>query len=184
MAGPGRGAPLTCTAPRSRRDQPGRRPAIPDRIILPNVPRVQGWPGPNAGLGHGGGPLEASGSWTDPRASAASVAAHNAEARLDKGTFIRTLQRMKTIGVTELRQRTAEILREVHDSDEPVAIIQRSEKAAYLVDADRYDAEREELRVARRSLFMREVREAEAEYGAGEATTYDDVEALLDDLRA
>ncbi len=91
---------------------------------------------------------------------------------------------MKTIGVTELRQRTAEILREVHDSDEPVAIIQRSEKAAYLVDADRYDAEREELRVARRSLFMREVREAEAEYGAGEATTYDDVEALLDDLRA
>jgi prevent-host-death family protein len=91
---------------------------------------------------------------------------------------------MKTIGVTELRQRTAEILREVHDSDEPVAIIQRSDKAAYLVDADRYDAEREELRVARRSLFMREVREAEAEYGAGEATTYDDVEALLDDLRA
>ena len=91
---------------------------------------------------------------------------------------------MKTIGVTELRQRTAEILREVHASEEPVAIIQRSEKAAYLVDATRYDLEREELRVARRSLFLREVREAEAEYAAGDAIRFDDVEALLDDLRA
>ncbi len=104
-------------------------------------------------------------------------------ARLDNRTFIRTLYHMKTIGVTELRQRTAEILREVRDSEEPVAIIQRSEKTAYLVDAERYDAERTELRVARRSLFLREIREAEAEYSAGEATTYDDVEALLDDLR-
>lgn len=91
---------------------------------------------------------------------------------------------MKTIGVTELRQRTAEILREVHESEEPVAIIQRSEKAAYLVDATRYDAERDELRAARRALFLREVREAEAEYGSGQATTYENVEALLDDLRA
>jgi prevent-host-death family protein len=90
---------------------------------------------------------------------------------------------MKTIGVTDLRQRTAEILREVHESDEPVAIIQRSEKTAYLVDATRYDAEREELRVARRALFLREVREAEAEYAAGQAATYDDVDSLLDDLR-
>jgi prevent-host-death family protein len=91
---------------------------------------------------------------------------------------------MKTIGVTELRQRTAEILREVRESDEPVAIIQRSRKAAYLVDAALYDAEREELRVARRTLFLREVREAEAEHEAGKAATYEDVEALLDDLRA
>jgi prevent-host-death family protein len=91
---------------------------------------------------------------------------------------------MRTVGITELRQHTAEILREVHESEEPVAIIQRSEKAAYLVDATRYDAERDELRVARRALFLREVQEAEAEYGAGEATTYDDVDSLLDDLRA
>jgi prevent-host-death family protein len=90
---------------------------------------------------------------------------------------------MKTIGVTELRQRTAEILREVHESEEPVAIIQRSEKAAYLVDATRYDAERDELRTARRALFLREVKEAEGEYGSGQATTYEDVEAFLDHLR-
>jgi prevent-host-death family protein len=90
---------------------------------------------------------------------------------------------MKSIGVTELRQRTAEILDELKHSDEPVAILQRSQKQAYLIDADRYDAERAELKLARRQLFLREVREAEAEYGAGQSTGYDNVEALLDDLR-
>lgn len=90
---------------------------------------------------------------------------------------------MKSIGVTDLRQRTAQLLDELHDSDEPFVILQRSRKTAYLVDATRYDAEREELRTARRQLFLREVREAEAEYRAGEATPYEDVEALLDDLR-
>jgi PHD/YefM family antitoxin component YafN of YafNO toxin-antitoxin module len=90
---------------------------------------------------------------------------------------------MKTIGVTELRQRTAEILDGLKSSEEPVAILQRSQKQAYLIDADRYDAERAELSVARRQLFLREVREAEVEYAAGKSTTYENVEALLDDLR-
>jgi len=90
---------------------------------------------------------------------------------------------MKSIGVTDLRQRTARILDELKGSEEPIVILQRSQKAAYLIDADRYDAEREELRLARRQLFLREVREAEAEFGAGDAATYADVEALLDDLR-
>ena len=91
---------------------------------------------------------------------------------------------MKSIGVTELRQRTAEILEDLRGSEEPVAIFQRSQKAAYLVDAARYDAEREELRAARRALFLREVREAEAEYATGAASTYPDMDALLDDLRS
>jgi prevent-host-death family protein len=91
---------------------------------------------------------------------------------------------VKSIGVTDLRQRTAELLDELHESDEPFVILQRSKKAAYLVDAARYDAEREELRIARRQLFLREVREAEAEYIAGGTKSYDDIEALLDDLRS
>jgi prevent-host-death family protein len=86
--------------------------------------------------------------------------------------------------VTELRQRTAEILDELRDSAEPYVILQRSQKAAYLVDADRYDAQMAELRAARRQLFLREVREAEAEYATGEAQSYDDMDALLADLRA
>ena len=90
---------------------------------------------------------------------------------------------MKSVGVTELRQRTAQILDDLAESDEPVAIVQRSRTAAYLVDAEHYEAERAELRAARRALFLREVREAEAEYQAGESSTYDDMEALLDELR-
>ncbi len=90
---------------------------------------------------------------------------------------------MKSIGVTELRQRTAEILESLHEAEEPLAILQRSQTTAYLVEARQYEAEREELRAARRALFLREVREAEAEYQAGDAATYDDVDALLADLR-
>lgn len=90
---------------------------------------------------------------------------------------------MKLIPVTELRQRTAEILDEVRASDEPFVILQRSRKAAYLVEAGQYDAAMAELRDARRQLFLREVREAEAEYAAGEARTYKDMDALLDELR-
>jgi len=90
---------------------------------------------------------------------------------------------MKSVGVTELRQRTAEILESLQDAEEPVAILQRSQTTAYLVDARRYEAEREELRAARRALFLREVREAEAEYGAGQLPAYADMDALLDDLR-
>lgn len=91
---------------------------------------------------------------------------------------------MKAIPVTELRQRTAEVLDEVRTSDEPFLILQRSQKAAYLVDAVQYDAQMAELRAARRQLFLREVREAEAEYSAGQAAEYEDMEALLADLRA
>ena len=90
---------------------------------------------------------------------------------------------MKSVGVTELRQRTAEILDSLHDAEEPVAILQRSQTTAYLVDAKQYEAEREELRAARRALFLREVREAETEYAAGGSTTYEDMDALLDELR-
>jgi prevent-host-death family protein len=91
---------------------------------------------------------------------------------------------MKAIPVTELRQRTAEVLEEVRSSEEPFVILQRSQKAAYLVDAARYDSQMAELRAARRQLFLREVREAEAEYSTGQAAEFEDMEALLADLRA
>ena len=93
------------------------------------------------------------------------------------------VKRMKSIAVTDLRQRTAEVLDDLHGSEEPYVILQRSQKAAYLVDAEQYDAQMAELRAARRQLFLREVREAEAEYLAGEAKPFDDMESLLADLR-
>jgi len=89
---------------------------------------------------------------------------------------------MKTIGVTDLRQRTAEVLDEIAGSPEPVAVLQRSRKIAYLVDADVYDAERAELASVRRQLFLREVREVETEHTAAPARDYDDVEELIADL--
>jgi len=89
---------------------------------------------------------------------------------------------VKTIGVTDLRQRTAEVLDGLAGSPEPVAVLQRSRKIAYLVDADVYDAERAELASVRRQLFLREVREAEAEHTAGPARDYGDVEELIADL--
>jgi hypothetical protein len=51
------------------------------------------------------------------------------------------------------------------------------------VKPERYERDQAELHALRRQLFLAEVREAEAEYQAGGAQTFDDVEQLLDDLR-
>jgi prevent-host-death family protein len=86
---------------------------------------------------------------------------------------------MKAIGVTDLRQRTAEVLDAVRESEEPYVVLQRSQKAAYLVDADVYDAQMAELRAARRELFLREIADSEAELAAGQGSRYDNVEDLI-----
>lgn len=90
---------------------------------------------------------------------------------------------MKAIGVTDLRQRAAEVIEGLKSDSEPTVIVQRSRKVAYLVDAERYEADRAELAASRRALFLREVREAEAEYAAGQGSTYEDVESLIDSIR-
>ena len=90
---------------------------------------------------------------------------------------------MKTIPITELRQRAADVIEEAGSSDEPTVILQRSRKAAYIVSPERFEHDQEELRTLRRALFLTEVREAEAEYSAGATKEYRDVEQLLDELR-
>ncbi|MBA3235544.1 MAG: type II toxin-antitoxin system Phd/YefM family antitoxin [Chloroflexi bacterium] len=91
---------------------------------------------------------------------------------------------MKTIPISDLRQRVAEVIDDVGSSDEPTVVLQRSRKAAYIVNPERYERDQAELGSLRRELFLGEVREAEAEYQAGEARHFDDVEDLLDELRA
>lgn len=91
---------------------------------------------------------------------------------------------MKSVPITELRQHAADIIEDAGASDEPTVILQRSRRAAYIVSPERFDRDQEELRVLRRGLFLAEVREAEAEYDAGKATRFEDVEALLDELRS
>ena len=61
--------------------------------------------------------------------------------------------------------------------------MQRSHKAAYIVNPDRYERDQAELSALRRAVFLAEVREAEAEYTVGDAHTFDDVEQLLGELR-
>jgi antitoxin YefM len=91
---------------------------------------------------------------------------------------------MKSVPITELRQRAAEVIEQAGTSDEPTVILQRSRKAAYIVSPERFEQDQAELRTLRRALFMTEVREAEAEYAAGQASHFDDVEDLLDELRS
>ena len=90
---------------------------------------------------------------------------------------------MKTIPISTLRQRVADVIDEVQASEEPTLVLQRSRRAAYIVNPERYERDQAELSALRRAVFLAEVREAEAEFKAGEAPRYDSVEHLLDDLR-
>lgn len=88
---------------------------------------------------------------------------------------------MKTVPITEFRQRAAEIIGDVQ-AGEPTVVLQRSQKVAYLVGPTEYERDQAELSALRRGLFLAEVREAEAEYRAGDSATFEDVESLLDRL--
>jgi prevent-host-death family protein len=90
---------------------------------------------------------------------------------------------MKSIAITELRQRAADVIHDVQASDEPMVVLQRSRRAAYIVNPERYERDQAELSALRRALFLNEVREAEAEYRSGEGSAFEDMEALLDELR-
>lgn len=91
---------------------------------------------------------------------------------------------MKSIPISDLRQRVADVIHEVQTTDEPTVVMQRSRKAAYIVNPERYERDQAELSALRRAVFLAEVREAEAEYQAGDSPTFDGVEQLLDDLRS
>jgi len=90
---------------------------------------------------------------------------------------------MKSVPISDLRQRVADVIDDVQASDEPTVILQRSRKAAYLVSADRFERDQAELATLRRALFLAEVREAEAESQAGQAPAFDDVDALINALK-
>jgi len=91
---------------------------------------------------------------------------------------------MKSIPISDLRQRVADVIDDVQASDEPTVVLQRSRRAAYIVSPERYERDQAELSALRRVVFLTEVREAEAEYETGAASRFEDVEQLLDELRA
>ena len=90
---------------------------------------------------------------------------------------------MKTVAISELRQRVADVIGDVQASDEPTVVLQRSKPAAYIVSPDRYARDQQELALLRRQLFVGEIREAEAEYAAGDAHKFGNVDELLEQLR-
>jgi prevent-host-death family protein len=90
---------------------------------------------------------------------------------------------MKTVSISDLRQHVADVIEDVQASDEPTVVLQRSQRAAYIVGPARYERDQAELGALRRVVFLREVREAEAEYAAGGAPHFDDMEQLLGELR-
>ena len=90
---------------------------------------------------------------------------------------------MKSIPISDLRQRVADVIDDVQASDEPTVVMQRSRKAAYILNPNRYERDQAELSTLRRAVFMADVREAEAVYDAGLARRFDDVEQLIDELR-
>lgn len=90
---------------------------------------------------------------------------------------------MKTVPISQLRQRVADVIDDVQASDEPTIVLQRSRRAAYIVNPDRYERDQHELALLRRQLFLSEVREAEAEYQTGSVPNFDEVEHVLDELR-
>jgi prevent-host-death family protein len=90
---------------------------------------------------------------------------------------------MKSIPISDLRRRVADVIDDVQTSDEPTVVLQRSRKAAYIVNPERYERDQAELSGLRRMVFLAEVREAEAEYRTGDTSRFDDVEQLLDELR-
>jgi prevent-host-death family protein len=90
---------------------------------------------------------------------------------------------VKSVPITQLRQRVADVIEDVQAGDEPLVILQRSRPAAYIVSPERFDRDQRELQLLRRQLFLAEVREAEEEYRAGGTARFDDVDALLDNLR-
>ncbi|NJD29129.1 MAG: type II toxin-antitoxin system Phd/YefM family antitoxin [Chloroflexi bacterium] len=89
---------------------------------------------------------------------------------------------MKTVPISDFRQRAADIIEEVRDG-EPALLLQRSRKVAYLVGSEQYERDQAELAALRRGLFLAEVREAEQEYRAGATSTFDDIEDLIAGLQ-
>ncbi len=91
---------------------------------------------------------------------------------------------MKTVPISDLRQKIADVIEDAREADEPTIVLQRSRPAAYIVGPERFERDQRELSALRRQLFLAEIREAEAEYHAGGTHRFDDTEHLLDELRS
>jgi len=76
--------------------------------------------------------------------------------------------------ITHLKTRTADLVREVNDSSEPIVITQNGEAKAVLMDVATYDSWRQAL------LMLKLVAQGEADVAAGRVVPHDQVFAALE----
>ena len=90
---------------------------------------------------------------------------------------------MKVVNITEVRQAATRVIRDAQQSGEAVLIVQRSKPAAYVVGAAQYEALQAELKQLRRAELLRDVAEAEAEVRRGGLPAYEEIDALMTELK-
>ena len=89
---------------------------------------------------------------------------------------------MKIVSITNVRQDATRLIEHARTAGEPVLVLQRSQPAAYLVDARQYEAMQEDLKRLRHDAFWEDVTAASDEYRTGDARVYDDAQALITEL--
>ncbi len=89
---------------------------------------------------------------------------------------------MRVVSITEVRQDATKLVEHIRETREPVLVCVRSRPAAYIVDAEAYEAMERDLKRLRHELFWRGVAESEAEHRAGLSGSYESADDLIADL--
>src|SRR5919204_3281613 len=88
----------------------------------------------------------------------------------------------KVVGISDVRRDATELIEHAKKAHEPVLVCVRSRPAVYIVDDADYERMQDQLRRLRHAAFWQGVEEAEREYFAGQARSYEDVDSLIGDL--
>lgn len=89
---------------------------------------------------------------------------------------------MRVVSITEVRQDATKLVEQIRETREPVLVCVRSRPAAYIVDAQAYEAMERDLKRLRYEAFWRGVEESEHEQRAGLSRVYESAGDLIADL--
>lgn len=89
---------------------------------------------------------------------------------------------MKVVSITDVRQEATKLVELAQKTREPILICVRSRPAAYIVEAEEFEALQRDVKRLRHELFWQGVAEAEAEHQTGQSQTYESADALIEDL--
>jgi prevent-host-death family protein len=89
---------------------------------------------------------------------------------------------VKVVSITDVRQEATKLVELAQQTREPILICVRSRPAAYLIEAEEFEALQRDVKRLRHELFWRGVGEAEVEHRDGQSQTYESADALINDL--